>query len=115
MKYTNRQLINELLPVLQKAIRLDIPELDCVDCYGLKYHARYDLALKIWVVWQQYGDTINLEAKKLLPSSKYDYALLSVRLNDTTHLTFAKEFCGKGIGFYAVVNWDGKIIESELD
>ena len=113
--HTNKQLIGELLPVLQKAKKESIPELDCKDYYGHKYHDRYHLATGIRVKWQEYGDTINLEAIKLLPFGRYDYASLSVRLNDASHLTYAKEYRGMGNGFYAAVDWNGKITESEWD
>jgi len=125
MRLTNRKIIDELLPILRKAVSCFLSNLDSLDWEapswqtGIKRIAEEVIDGHI-VEFLDFGDQIHISAMKSFDRGRFDYAQLTavVSCSDnrvSPELRFAKEFKGMGNGFYAKVDWNGKIIYGEWD
>lgn len=117
MRLTNRKIIDELLPILKKNINKEIPKLDQVSYYDHSYH-REQIKDNITIKWIEYESDYHLflQVIKTIPSGKYDQAILGTNLEDNKDaFSYQKEYRGMGNGFYATIDKDGKILNSEWD
>jgi len=113
MRLTNKRIISRLFPILKKAIK-NIPELDERDYYG---HLSKRIQIEGYtVIYTNYEDYIVVAVTMLL-TGKYDHATVSATIKNGRVIGYgyAKEFTGLGNGFYALLDENGKIIESEWD
>jgi hypothetical protein len=112
-RHTNHTLIADLLPIL-KLFEKERPKLDKLDYYKHPYHEKR-ISHDVTIRWTNYGgdDTV-IEITKLL-NGRYDHATIQKWINKKGGYGYAKEFTGKGNGFYAGLNTEGKIIKSEWD
>jgi len=118
-KNTNKNLIEEIFPVVKEAVnrwQKGKIKLDSKDYYERKQHLEW-VGDFIRLVWAEYkGSEIIISAARELEQGKYDFATVTARLNNgQVSFGYAKEFRGKGNGFYADLDNTGQIKKSEWD
>jgi hypothetical protein len=124
-RLTNKQIIEILLPIVREAVNKKV-EFDRKDVDGNPCHREYrDYQVGIHagiieVEWTDYGDHIHVAARMRLHDGRYDHATLGTNIRKSDgyvleYLGFAKEFRGMLNGYYATVDWTGRILDSEWD
>jgi hypothetical protein len=124
-RLTNKQIVEILLPIVREAVNRKV-EFDRKDAYGNPCHREYREyqagvhAGLIEVEWTDYGDHIQVAARMNLLDGRYDHATLATDIRKADgfvleYLGFAKEFRGMSNGYYATVDWTGRILNSEWD
>lgn len=116
-RITNKQIIQKLLPHLKEAIRRkDQIEFTKKDFYG---YPMYDECIpdedfgEIRIIWTLYDGV--KEIRVFVPlKGKYDCAKLIWREGEDC-FGYAKEYTGMGNGYYADVDFNGRIIRRECD
>ncbi len=127
-KLSNNQIIQKLLPYLKTGIeklKNNQIEFNEKDYYGHPCYEEYFENGEIILRYTDYDERIIIEAVMIFERGKYGHATLEaqfiketkevLKTKSGTVYGFAKEFRGKGNGYYADVDENGKIIRREWD
>jgi len=114
-RLTNRQIIAELLPVMKKAReRWEQGEIKFTSLDYYKHPCYVEGFYGGEVRFTKYGENFIVISVTKYLQGKYDHATLNYKIGNDGY-GYEKEYTGMGNGFYADVDFSGKIIRSEWD
>jgi len=114
-RLTNKQIINMLLPYMESAKKQKVTFQQGIDhpyCRQTVYDENNKVA--IFKDWAEYDKNHVVITVFIMLPGKYSSASLSWQIGAKGY-GYAKELRGLGNGYYADVDFSGKIIRSECD
>ncbi len=117
-RWTNKRIVEELFPVVQRAVRMvrqgkiEFKDRDAKGKpFAEKVMDKYTVRF-----WEFEPGHYVIEAYMFFPRGRYDYAAVNANVRpDGVFYGYWKEFRGLGHGYYAELDEEGRIVRAEWD